>query len=44
MCAQADLTVLLQNHSEYDVAVIETVAKRLLDTRGVTSGERSHRL
>ncbi len=39
----ADLTVLVQNHSEYDVAVIEQVAQRLLDTRGVTSPGR-HRL
>jgi UDP-N-acetyl-D-glucosamine dehydrogenase len=39
----ADLTVLVQNHSEYDVAVIEQVARRLLDTRGVTSPGR-HRL
>jgi UDP-N-acetyl-D-glucosamine dehydrogenase len=40
----ADLTVLLQNHSEYDISVIEKVAQRLLDTRGVTSQEGGHRL
>ena len=41
---EADLVILLQNHSAYDVAAIEAAAERILDTRGVTSGERSHRL
>jgi UDP-N-acetyl-D-glucosamine dehydrogenase len=41
---EADLTVLLQNHSEYDVSMIEKAAKRLLDTRGVTSQDGGHRL
>ncbi|MET1059327.1 MAG: nucleotide sugar dehydrogenase [Nocardioides sp.] len=40
----ADLVILLQNHSAYDIAAIETAAGRLLDTRGVTSGPGSHRL
>ena len=42
--AEADLTVLLQNHSSFDIAAIERTAKRLFDTRGVTSGEGGHRL
>ena len=40
----AAVTVLLQNHSTYDVAAIEEAATRLLDTRGVTSPEGGHRL
>ncbi len=42
--AQADLTVLLQPHSDYDLAALAEAAVRLLDTRGVVSGERVERL
>jgi UDP-N-acetyl-D-glucosamine dehydrogenase len=41
---EAHLTVLLQNHSEYDIPAIEKGARRLLDTRGVTSQDGGHRL
>lgn len=34
----ADLTILLQNHAEYDVAALQKAAHLLFDTRGVTSG------
>jgi UDP-N-acetyl-D-glucosamine dehydrogenase len=40
--AEADITVLLQQHSAYDLAAIEKSARLLLDTRGVTTS--SHRL
>ena len=40
--ADADITVLLQQHSAYDVPAIEKSARLLLDTRGVTT--MSHRL
>jgi nucleotide sugar dehydrogenase len=42
--AEADLVILLQNHTAFDIDAIETVAQRLLDTRGVTSGPSSSRL
>ncbi len=32
---EADLTILLQGHSSYDVEQLATKARRLLDTRGV---------
>ena len=34
----ADLVILLQPHSCYDLAYIAHAAKLMLDTRGVTSG------
>lgn len=33
--AQADLSILVQNHREYDVAALEEAAQLFLDTRGV---------
>jgi nucleotide sugar dehydrogenase len=42
---KADVTVLLQQHSEFDLDMVETRAHLLLDTRGVLSeGERVERL
>jgi nucleotide sugar dehydrogenase len=35
--ADADICVLLQNHDEYEVDAMTTVAQRFLDTRGVAS-------
>ena len=40
----ADLVVLLQNHSAYDVDRILAKAPRLFDTRGTTSGPKVVRL
>ncbi|MEV7428059.1 nucleotide sugar dehydrogenase [Nocardioides sp. NPDC092400] len=40
----ADLTVLLQQHSAYDLDAIEASARCLFDTRGRTTGESTHRL
>ncbi|MFZ8926686.1 MAG: nucleotide sugar dehydrogenase, partial [Candidatus Nanopelagicales bacterium] len=40
----ADLVVLLQNHSAYDVDRILASAPRLFDTRGTTSGPKVVRL
>lgn len=41
----ADLTILVQNHSGYDVAALADAARRLLDTRGVAPvNERVQRL
>jgi UDP-N-acetyl-D-mannosaminuronate dehydrogenase len=43
--ATADLTILVQNHREYDVDALAAAAQRFLDTRGVvTEGERIERL
>lgn len=42
--ARADLVVLLQNHTAYDLAGIIARAPRLFDTRGATSGPRVVRL
>jgi nucleotide sugar dehydrogenase len=43
--ADADLTVLVQNHREYDVEGLARAAQRFFDTRGVVSeGERIQRL
>ena len=42
--ARADLVVLLQNHSAYDLAGIVARAPRLFDTRGATSGPKVVRL
>ncbi len=43
--ASADLTILVQNHREYDVAALSASARRFFDTRGVApEGEKVHRL
>lgn len=42
--ADADLVVLLQNHSDYDLAAIATQARRLFDTRGAIDGSKVVRL
>ena len=43
--AEADLTVLLQHHSSYDVDALAGLAQRFLDTRGaVTPRDRVERL
>ncbi|ADU49773.1 nucleotide sugar dehydrogenase [Intrasporangium calvum] len=43
--AEADLTILVQNHREYDVDALAAAAQRFFDTRGVvTEGERIQRL
>ena len=42
--AQADVTVLLQPHSGYDLNLLARRANLLLDTRGVANGERVQRL
>ncbi|WP_022922226.1 hypothetical protein [Ornithinimicrobium pekingense] len=41
----ADLTVLVQNHREYDLDALTGAARLFFDTRGKTQpGERVHRL
>ncbi|WP_151523731.1 nucleotide sugar dehydrogenase [Serinicoccus kebangsaanensis] len=43
--AEADLTILVQNHREYDVDALAGAARLFFDTRGVsTEGERVSRL
>jgi UDP-N-acetyl-D-glucosamine dehydrogenase len=42
--AEADVTILLQAHSEYDVDAIAEAARCLLDTRGKTTSAAAHRL
>jgi len=42
--AEADLVILLQSHSSYDVDALVGAANRFFDTRGVTTGDRAHRL
>ena len=42
--AGADIVVLLQNHSDYDLTAIAARAARLFDTRGATSGPKVVRL
>ena len=42
--AGADIVVLLQNHSDYDLTAIAARAARLFDTRGATSGPKVERL
>lgn len=42
--SEADLTILLQNHKEYDVEALASAAKVLFDTRGVSQDARTHRL
>jgi UDP-N-acetyl-D-glucosamine dehydrogenase len=41
---EADLAILVQNHDAYNAEKLARLAKRFFDTRGVTSGEASHRL
>jgi UDP-N-acetyl-D-glucosamine dehydrogenase len=41
---QADLVVLVQNHSNYDVDALAESARCFFDTRGVTTSPRAHRL
>jgi len=42
--AFADLVVLVQAHSEYDVPALVESSRLFLDTRGVTTGPEAHRL
>ncbi|MFD2356605.1 UDP binding domain-containing protein [Nonomuraea ferruginea] len=43
--ADADVTVLLQQHAAFDLGMVEAKARLVLDTRGVlTEGERVERL
>jgi UDP-N-acetyl-D-glucosamine dehydrogenase len=42
--AEADLTVLLQPHSDYDLAALSLRANRVLDTRGTMTGPSVDRL
>jgi nucleotide sugar dehydrogenase len=42
--AATDLVILVQNHREYDVERLASLAKRFFDTRGVTTGTACHRL
>ena len=42
--ASADIVVLLQNHSDYDLSEVAARAGRLFDTRGATSGPKVVRL
>ena len=43
--AEADLTILVQNHKDYDVDTLAAKAQRLFDTRGVASdGDTVERL
>ena len=40
----ADVTILLQDHREYELDLVASHARRLFDTRGVTRGPRIARL
>ncbi len=42
--ASADLVILVQPHTEYDVAALASSAQLFFDTRGVTTGDLAHRL
>lgn len=42
--AFADLVVLVQAHSEYDVSALAAKSRLFFDTRGVTTGDEAHRL
>ena len=42
--ADADLVILVQNHSSYDVEALASRAKQFFDTRGVTTSDGVHRL
>ncbi|MGB7449562.1 MAG: nucleotide sugar dehydrogenase [Ornithinimicrobium sp.] len=41
---EADLTILVQNHHEYDVASLAAQSRLFFDTRGIAEGERVRRL
>jgi UDP-N-acetyl-D-glucosamine dehydrogenase len=41
---EADLTILLQNHSSYDVEELASQARLFFDTRGVAEAETASRL
>lgn len=41
---EADLVILVQNHSEYDADHLASIAQRFFDTRGVTTGDAARRL
>ncbi|MGH3679076.1 MAG: nucleotide sugar dehydrogenase [Natronosporangium sp.] len=42
--AGADLAILVQNHRQYEPDGLAATAKLFFDTRGVTTGEKAHRL
>jgi UDP-N-acetyl-D-glucosamine dehydrogenase len=42
--AESDLTILVQNHTSYDIPALASAAKRFFDTKGVTTGSEAHRL
>ena len=42
--AEADLVILVQNHTAYDVEALAARSKQFFDTRGVTTSEGVHRL
>lgn len=42
--AHADVTVLLQNHRDYDLTLLAQVGGTVLDTRGLMTGPRVYRL
>ena len=44
MLADADVSVLLQNHSEYDLQAMAAKARRMLDTRGALEAGSATRL
>ena len=43
-CAEADLVILVQNHSEYEADKLARLSKRFFDTRGATTVDEAHRL
>jgi UDP-N-acetyl-D-glucosamine dehydrogenase len=42
--ADADLTILVQNHSCYDTDRLASISKRFFDTRGTTTSDQAHRI
>ncbi|MDI1466299.1 nucleotide sugar dehydrogenase, partial [Catellatospora sp. KI3] len=42
--AGADLVILVQQHRQYDVDHLASLAQRFFDTRGATTTEDAHRL
>lgn len=42
--AAADLVILVQNHREYEADRLAGIAQCFFDTRGVTTGDQTHRL
>lgn len=42
--AEADLVILVQNHSAYDVDALCDASRRFFDTRGATTSPKAHRL